>query len=435
VFVRLGRNNGNLYLDLGRDDFNVVEISPAGYNVVTCPQQVKFRRPKGMKALPLPDTGGNLDELRSFINVSDEEWPLLLGWLIGAFEPYGSCLILLMIGMQGSAKTTGCEVLKNLIDPGVAGLRVPPTNGRDLAIAGKNSLVLGYDNVSRIQPWFSDALCRVSTGAGSAVRQLYKDDDEVFFEFRRPLILNGIAEFATSPDLIDRAITIEPPYLPKSARRDKKTFLSDFELARPRLLGALLNAVSCALKRLPDIQLEEAPRMADAARWITAAEPALPVEPGAFLRAYEINRSGTADAALDFSKVGLAVISLMSNLPEWLGNSAELLDVIASDCTTETERQRAGWPKNAKAFNTQMRRIAPILESRGLKIIFGLSQGDRRRLISITSGTVSTVPPSDSGTVRLDGLDGRAGGTIPNPPKPFVRVPGDPEDNVSMKSA
>jgi hypothetical protein len=411
VFVRLAHIGDRSFLDLGSDDFLVVEITARGWDIIQCPRGVKFRRPKGMRPLPSPQSGGDLGELRKFINVSDEEWPLLLGWLIAAFEPYGACLILLMIGSQGSAKTSGCEVLKNLIDPGAAGMRAVPSNERDLSIAGKNSMVLGYDNVSRIHPWLSDALCRVSTGAGNAVRQLYKDDDEVFFEFRRPLILNGIVEFATSPDLIDRAVLIEPPYLPKEKRRDRNTFLEEFEVARPRLLGAILDAVSCAIGGLDDVHLKEAPRMADAARWVTAAEPVLPMALGSFLNAYENNRKGAVESALDFSKEGQAIVTLMENRTMWLGNSADLLSEIAPELLNETDRQRAGWPKTPKALNSVLRKVAPTLESRGLMIRFGISEGNRKRLIRITSSTVPTVPTANSAARRSDGSDGRAGGS------------------------
>jgi putative DNA primase/helicase len=172
--------------------------------------------------------------------------------------------------------------------------------------------------------------------------------------------------------------------------------------------------------------------MADAARWITAAEPALPITRGAFLTAYEVNRNGAADAAIDFSKVGLAVIVLMQDRVGWLGNSAELLAAIAPECNSEVERQRAGWPKNAKAFNTQMRRIAPTLESRGLKVTFGISDAGRKRLISITNGTVQTGQPSGfgSGSERSDGVDGLAGKTQSEIPAPPPYVPGVHEDDV-----
>jgi hypothetical protein len=52
--------------------------------------------------------------------------------------------------------------------------------------------VLAFDNVSGLPGWISDTLCRLSTGDGFAVRQLYTDHDEVLFEATRPIFLNGI---------------------------------------------------------------------------------------------------------------------------------------------------------------------------------------------------------------------------------------------------
>lgn len=60
--------------------------------------------------------------------------------------------------------------------------------------------------------WISDTLCRLATGGGFAVRRLYSDMDEVLFDAARPVILNGIEDIVTRPDLADRAVflTLEP---------------------------------------------------------------------------------------------------------------------------------------------------------------------------------------------------------------------------------
>jgi hypothetical protein len=44
------------------------------------------------------------------------------------------------------------------------------------------------------------------------VRQLYTDQDEVLFDAARPVILNGIENIVTRPDLADRAVflTLQP---------------------------------------------------------------------------------------------------------------------------------------------------------------------------------------------------------------------------------
>jgi hypothetical protein len=62
-------------------------------------------------------------------------------------------------------------------------------------------------------------LCRLATGGGFAVRQLYTDQDEVLFDAARPVILNGIEDIVTRPDLADRAVflTLEP--IPEERRR------------------------------------------------------------------------------------------------------------------------------------------------------------------------------------------------------------------------
>src|SRR5213078_5023396 len=147
---------------------------------------------------------------------------------------------------------------------------------------------LAFDNVSGLQAWISDTLCRLATGGGFAVRQLYTDQDEVLFDATRPVILNGIEDIVTRPDLADRAVllTLEP--IPEERRRAEVELWAAFEAERPRILGVLLDAVVEGLKRLPETRLEKLPRMADFALWATACEGALWAE-GAFGAAYSSN--------------------------------------------------------------------------------------------------------------------------------------------------
>ena len=142
-----------------------------------------------MLALPMPATGGTSNELRSFLNVrGDNEWVLIVAWLFGAYSPSGPYPILAVHGEQGSAKSTACRVLRKLIDPNKGDVRTSPRNEHDLAIAASNSRVLSFDNVSWVRDWLSDALCRVASGSGLGTRQLYTDDEEMIFNFQRPIL-------------------------------------------------------------------------------------------------------------------------------------------------------------------------------------------------------------------------------------------------------
>jgi hypothetical protein len=57
-------------------------------------------------------------------------------------------------------------------------------------------------------------------------------------------------------------------------RRPESTLWPEFELARPYVLGALLDAVAHGLHMLPRVHLKRLPRMADFALWATACESA-----------------------------------------------------------------------------------------------------------------------------------------------------------------
>jgi hypothetical protein len=148
VFTRLGEHAGAIYLDLANDTWEAVAITADGWHVTDNPP-VKFRRSRGMLPLPHPRSGGSIDLLAPFVNVEgDDDWRLVVGWLIGALRPQGPYPILVLHGEQGSAKSTTARVLRSLIDPNKAGLRSEPREPRDLMVAAHNSWIIALDNLS-----------------------------------------------------------------------------------------------------------------------------------------------------------------------------------------------------------------------------------------------------------------------------------------------
>src|SRR5262249_29701689 len=81
--------------------------------------------------------------------------------------------------------------------------------------------------------------------------ELFSDDDEVLFDATRPVLLTGIEDLAVRPDLADRAIILQLPVIEDARRLTERSFWERFQEARPRVLGALLAAVSWALRPLP----------------------------------------------------------------------------------------------------------------------------------------------------------------------------------------
>ena len=64
-----------------------------------------------------------------------------------------------------------------LIDPSPAPLRAAPKDVRAWTVQAAASWTVMLDNVSSIQPWFSDTLCKAVTGDGTVDRVFYTDDD------------------------------------------------------------------------------------------------------------------------------------------------------------------------------------------------------------------------------------------------------------------
>jgi hypothetical protein len=315
-----------------------------------------------MLPLPVPVRGGTINELRGFLNVGDQAWILILGWLIATFRPRGPYPLLALFAEQGSGKSTTVGLIRSLIDPNAAPLRADPNATHDLMIGANNSWCLAFDNLSTIPSWFSDALCRLCTGGGFAVRELFTDDGEVIFNAQRPVILTSVEEIASRSDLLDRCLVVSLPSIPEDQRRPESEILAAFEAARPRILGALLDAVSTGLRNLPDVKLSKLPRMADFAIWCTSAESGFGWEQGTFQTAYDQLRSETNEIALEALLVSRPLLEILEGGTEWTGTVSELLGEIEAKVSDQVKLQK-GWPKNGRALSGHLSRLAPNLRS------------------------------------------------------------------------
>ena len=196
------------------------------------------------------------------------------------------------------AKTVLSRMVKALIDPNAAPVRALSREQRELMIAANNSYLLAFNNLSGLPHWLSDALCRLATGGSFAVRQLYTDDEEVLFDASRPILLNGIEDVISRPDLGDRAIFLTLAPIPETDRRPEAELWRQFEIAGPRILGALLDAVVQGLRAVNQVQLAALPRMADFALWAAACETAF-WPAGTFAHAYAANRRAAIESIIE----------------------------------------------------------------------------------------------------------------------------------------
>src|SRR5262249_48649336 len=135
VHVRIAEHAGHIYLDLADEQWRAVDIGPDGWRVIGCPP-VRFRRPAGMLPLPVPQQGGSIEALNSFLNLARrDDFVLIVAWLWAALRCGGPYPLLAISGEQGSAKTVLSKLLKALIDPNAAPVRSLSREERELMIA------------------------------------------------------------------------------------------------------------------------------------------------------------------------------------------------------------------------------------------------------------------------------------------------------------
>jgi hypothetical protein len=360
VSIRVAEHADCVYLDLADEHWRAVEIGADGWRVLERPP-VRFRRAPGMLPLPVPERGESIEALRSFLNLSSQnDFVLVVAWLLAALRPAGPYPLLTISGEQGSAKTFLSKLLRALADPNVAAVRALPREERELMIAANSGHVLAFDNLSGLSPWLSDALCRLASGGSFAVRRLYTNDEEVLFKAARPTLLNGIEDVIGRSDLADRAIFLALGPMAEERRRSETELWREFELARPGILGALLDATVDGLRTVATTQLTGLPRMADFAIWATACERNL-WPAGTFTRAYMANRETAVEGMIDSDPIAACVRDFMIERSSWMGSAADLLRISVERAGQVGDN--IGWLKNPRALAGYLRRAQTSLRA------------------------------------------------------------------------
>jgi hypothetical protein len=387
--TRVTEHRGQLYLDLGSADGKVVRVTAGGWRVLgTAPEEVLFRRTALTSPLPEPTHGGDLQPLRSRLNVTEEDWPLALAWLVAALIPSVPHPVLVLLGEQGTGKSTATRLLVNLIDPSPAPLRSGPRDVESWAVTASASWVIGLDNLSAVPQWLSDLLCKAVTGDGLVRRQLFTDGDVSVLAFRRVIACNGIDLGALRGDLADRMLGLQLERITADKRRTEAAVaMTQAETAR--VLGALLDLAAEVLAVLPDITLAEMPRMADFARVLAAVDK---VAGYAALERYTRQAADLASAVVESDPFAAAVVAWMDKRAEWSGTGGQLFGLIPVP-----DPRPKSWPADGQRTNAALRRVAPALRSAGdLAVSETKDPRTRRTMWTLASQSPPTDQPSQA---------------------------------------
>ncbi len=368
---RVGTRDGKVYIDLADQRGQVIEISAAGVQIISG-GGLPFVASEMMQPLCEPvldlDSDRPIDELRRFLNVEgDDDFALIVGWLVMALSGRGPYPILLIKAEHGSGKTWLASVLSSLVDPCKPSVFALPEKVRDLVAILQNRHGIFLDNVSFISAEASDAICVAAYGQGLLYRKLHTDSAVNVFDDARPIALNGIEDLARRHDLASRGLFIRLKPLADADRRPDDELERDWDDARPRILGALCYAVASVLRNTGKHRVLAAGRMAQFQKFAAAAEPGLGFAPGTFADAYARNQICAENVAFENDLVAVAVRDMMDAdaLDNWSGTPTRLLEKLDA-MVSEKVRLSREWPRNAVSLGRHHDRCKKILRSKGI---------------------------------------------------------------------
>jgi hypothetical protein len=412
-----------IYYDLTNKDWQAVKITATESN---CNERtwtigyspVIFRRYSNQQpqVYPCREYSSDIfDRFMELINIKDEDNKLLLKcYIIALFIPGVPKPVLMLHGEQGSAKSTLQELIKMLVDPSSILTLSFPRDINELIQKLSHNYVAYFDNISSIKEWISDELCRAVTGSGFSKRQLYTDDDDVIYNFKRCIGFNGINLGATKADLLDRGLIIQLERISKEKRRKLSDIWNDFEKIKPQLLGYIFDILVdvVQVKKNGGIKLNSQPRMADFAEIAEIISRSMRNRNNKFLETYHKNIGLQTEQALEASPVASCIIKFMDSRIEWKGTATELLnelEEVAEALKISTNNNRL-WASAPNSLSRRLNEVKTNLREIGIIIERPVDTATNTRLIEIRK--ISPESPESSAAENQAQNKPKSGGDI-----------------------
>ena len=427
-------DNGGFWLDMCDDKWRAIQIDRDGWRVVDNPP-ILFKRYSHQLPLVDPKAGGDAWKLLDFMNIKSEDRLSVLCTVVSYLNPLIPHPILALYGHQGCAKSFMLRLIRRAVDPSVTELIRLPFEERERVQQLEHHYLAYYDNVTWLSSSASDTLCCAATGGGFTKRVLYTDDDDIIYEFRRCVGFNGINIAGTKGDLLDRSLLIQLLAIGKDKRREERRILTEFDKARPEILGGILDAMVNAIKNVDTIELDGLFRMADFTRWGAAIAVALGKTVQDFVSGYEAKVNMQTVEAIYASPVGACLLDWLATRLNYDGSPTELYQLLKKHAETigiSTNQKR--WPKAPEILSRDMNELAVSFKAVGYDVAITRSGAQRKiRISSVTAVTGDTPQlPHDAS----DASDGTLPSftVLPNKTEGRPSEPNRLDPKVSMKS-
>ena len=417
ICTRIGCNAGKIYLCLYDKEHRVIEIDAEGWRIIDEYEAPVLFIPSSSGAIPIPERGGSINDLREFMNVNDDDFRLIVGWLLASLNPYVDRPILWVNGEKGYGKTELTNLLKKLLDPDATGALAPVDSVRDFKVVASSRYIVGLDNISKITKKWSDTFCRMVTGISFVSRKLYTDSTTFSIKSHNSLIINGKNLMPTYDDLEDRCFCITLQKLDKTNRKSKEKIKASFEEKRPKILGAFLDAVSAALKNT-DYKKDIDARMLDTCCFIIKAADAgsLPFSDDDFIATIMKKRDETNSCEISSEPLANIIYAMAeekfksednaAEIEVYSGTTRELFEKVLQHALMEEKNEL---PQDTRTFGRRLREVTQeILSQYGVTAKFDRDSKNRRVTIMYNpSADHLLIKPANNVNMNTDDSIGR----------------------------
>ena len=393
----------------------IIEISKDGWRIINESDNdipIIFKR-FNQKAQTEPVRNYHSDVFEDLLNLTNvknqNHRHLLKVYIVSTLIPEIDHVILTTYGPKGAAKSFLLELIKKLVDPTKPTLLTLQRNIEQFIQQVNHNYINYYDNVKFIPYWLSDEMCKAVTGIGHTKRELYTNDNDIVYEHRRCLGLNGINVALTEADALDRSISIELEDIDEDRRKKEADLWKEFEKLKPKAFAYILDIIVKAIEIKSTLDLKRLPRMADFAEWGEAISQSMGYPPMSFIDIYTKNRNEQNIVAVNENLVGSMFLRHILNIekesdpiteiryePQELYNA--LVDYAGDNGINIRGRQ---FPKDAASLVKKVKTVIPNLKT-GFGILVNIGRSaDNTSVIIISRKTTAVAEANYTSSVAF----------------------------------
>ncbi len=156
------------------------------------------------------------------------------------------------------------------------------------------------------------------------------------------------------------------PSMPTDKRETEEELRKQFTKILPYIMAELFDMVSCALQNFTSVPTPRTVRMADAAKWMLAAEPATGLQSGSLLAALEESQSDLIVESMNSNSLAIAIMKLMER-SSFDGTMGKLF----SELSVYKVGYDRYFPATSAHLSRALERLRPALVKVGIGVEFG----------------------------------------------------------------